>query len=187
MLEKNYIKPSVYCYKGSPADTMCSRQDITPIYLDDIGSAVFLPEDFIMVRSEHRRISAEVIPATDASVAWTSSAPDVVSVTDGLLTALKPGTATITATAGGVSGSCTVTVLDVKFLTLPSGLTEIEEEAFMDDASIEAVIVPEGCESIGFRAFAWCENLVYIRVPAGTYINEYAFEYDDGVTIERVG
>ena len=111
----------------------------------------------------------------------------MVSVSDGLLTALKPGTATITATADGVSGSCTVTVREVKFLTLPAGLTEIEVEAFMGDTTVEAVIVPEGCESIGERAFAECENLVYIRVPASTYIEYDAFEDCGEVTIERVG
>jgi adhesin/invasin len=45
-------------------------------------------------------------------VTWTSSAPNVATVSaSGLVTAVAPGTATITATAEGVSGSANVTVV----------------------------------------------------------------------------
>lgn len=47
--------------------------------------------------------------ATDA-VAWTSSDNTVATVANGTVTALKAGTATITATAGGKSATCAVTV-----------------------------------------------------------------------------
>ena len=52
--------------------------------------------------------------ATDKSVSWASSDPGVVSVDqEGNLSALKPGNATITATAAnGLSDSCSVTVAD---------------------------------------------------------------------------
>ena len=48
--------------------------------------------------------------ATDKTVTWTSSAPEVASVANGVVTAVAAGTATITATAGGQSATCTVTV-----------------------------------------------------------------------------
>ena len=49
--------------------------------------------------------------ATDQSVKWSTSAPDIVSVTSaGLLKALSPGNAVITADVGGSSGSCKVTI-----------------------------------------------------------------------------
>jgi hypothetical protein len=47
--------------------------------------------------------------ATD-NVEWTTSDSAVASVSNGSVTARKPGTATITATAGGKSASCVVTV-----------------------------------------------------------------------------
>lgn len=47
--------------------------------------------------------------ATD-EIKWTSSNSAVAEVSGGTVTAVKPGTATITATAGGKSASCTVTV-----------------------------------------------------------------------------
>lgn len=56
-------------------------------------------------------LAATLTPAnaTD-SVVWTSSDNTVVSVANGTVTALKEGSATVTATAGGKSASCAVTV-----------------------------------------------------------------------------
>lgn len=56
-------------------------------------------------------LTATVTPAdtTDDAV-WTSSAPAIAGVVDGKITALKPGTATITVTYGEVSATCEVTV-----------------------------------------------------------------------------
>lgn len=49
------------------------------------------------------------------SVSWTSSQPDVASVSEnGTVTALKDGTATITATVGNFQASCIVRVQEVK-------------------------------------------------------------------------
>lgn len=60
------------------------------------------------------KLSATVLPASAAnkSVTWTSSQPDVASVSaNGTITANKAGTTVITATAvNGKSASCTVTV-----------------------------------------------------------------------------
>lgn len=60
------------------------------------------------------KLSATVLPvsATDKTVAWSSSKPDVASVSsNGTVTAKKAGTAVITATAvNGKNASCTVTV-----------------------------------------------------------------------------
>ncbi len=48
--------------------------------------------------------------ATDKTVTWTSSNPAVATVEGGNVTALTAGETTITATAGGKSATCTVTV-----------------------------------------------------------------------------
>lgn len=58
-------------------------------------------------------LNATVEPenAADKIVAWSSSDPTVATVdANGNVKALKPGTTTITATAGGKSATCTVTV-----------------------------------------------------------------------------
>ena len=50
-------------------------------------------------------------------------------------------------------------------MTLPAGLQQIEEEAFMGDASLEAVVIPDGVTAIAARAFAGCGNLAQVAIP----------------------
>lgn len=72
------------------------------------------------------KITATVVPsnATNSSVKWVSSSPDVATVDDsGNVTALKEGSTTITCTAvdgSGVSASCPVTVTAKSTTTDPS-------------------------------------------------------------------
>ncbi len=67
-----------------------------------------------MKTGDTSRLTADVLPAdtTDKSVTWKSSNAEVASVaSDGTVTALKRGTATITATtANGKTASCKVTI-----------------------------------------------------------------------------
>ncbi|MBP9999051.1 MAG: Ig-like domain-containing protein, partial [Bacteroidales bacterium] len=58
-------------------------------------------------------LTATVNPsdATDKTVTWSTSDATVASVSNGVVTALKVGTATITAKAGDKSATCTVTVV----------------------------------------------------------------------------
>ena len=60
------------------------------------------------------QLTATVNPsnATDKTVSWTSSNSSAAKVSDGKVTAVKAGTATITATAGGKTASVVVTVTD---------------------------------------------------------------------------
>ena len=59
----------------------------------------------------------------DTEVTWTSSDEEVATVKDGVVTALKEGTTTITATIDGVKATCEVTVKEI-----PLGSIAIEEQ-----------------------------------------------------------
>lgn len=65
----------------------------------------------LKVGGEKLTLTATVKPAGAATVVWTSSDPSVAKVENGVVTALKEGTATITATAGTKSATCSVTVI----------------------------------------------------------------------------
>ena len=116
-----------------------------------------------------------------------SSAPDVATVDeDGVVYGVSEGSATITATSyNGLTAVCSVTVQagSGSRLKLPAFLKEIGEEAFAG-CSEESVIVPDGCETIGARAFADSANLRTITIPASvTSIAADAFDGCAGLTI----
>ena len=68
-------------------------------------------------------------------------------------------------------------------LTLPAFLYEIGEEAFLNNASITDVVVPEGVESIGSRAFAGTAIDSLTLPDSVTEIAPDAFE---GATVGKV-
>lgn len=69
--------------------------------------------------------------ASNTSVTWSSSSPSIVTVENGVLTAVKQGTAVITAVTvdGGLSATCTITVsdrpIDVTKITLNMSTSDI--------------------------------------------------------------
>ena len=68
-------------------------------------------------------------------------------------------------------------------VTLPNGLTAVEEEAFFGDASLEAVLLPEGIETIGSKAFAGT-GLTAIDLPVSLkIIADDAFDGPEKVSV----
>lgn len=65
-----------------------------------------------LTEGDSETLTATVSPsnATDKTVTWTVSPSGYATVSDGVVTALKEGSCTITATAGGKSATCAVTV-----------------------------------------------------------------------------
>lgn len=72
-------------------------------------------------------LKATVLPAeaTDKTVTWTTSNANVATVDNGNVTAVGVGTATITATAGGKTATCNVTVVNC----LHTDKTHVEAKA----------------------------------------------------------
>ena len=76
-------------------------------------SEITLDKSYIeLTEGDEETLTAVVMPenATDKTVVWSTSDESVAAVENGVITALKPGKAVITATAGAVSASCTVEV-----------------------------------------------------------------------------
>ena len=142
-----------------------------------------------LTEGEEMTLTATVEPddAADTSVTWSSSNPSVATVDNtGKVTAIAPGTATITATANdgsGVSVSCEVIVIPasyvIKFL--------IDGEVFLMDTLTRgtAITLPEAPTMEGYTFSGWGE--VPETMPAndltisGTFIvNKYVVTFKIG-------
>ena len=113
-------------------------------------------------------LSASVSPeaASDRAVAWSSSDRSVATVDKaGTVHGLRPGTATVTATAEGKSGTCAVTVkakavnvtevtLDKTELTLTEGETE----------TLTATVKPDNADN---RKVAWSSDKTDVATVDG--------------------
>ena len=98
-----------------------------------------------LAEGEEATLTATVKPsdATDKSVSWRSSDETVVSVNNGRVKALKPGNATVTATAGGKSATCSVRVsqrtVAVTAIHLDKDSLDLTEG---DEATLTATVEP---------------------------------------------
>lgn len=105
------------------------------------------PDKVEIVEGETKTIKATVSPsgAEDKTLTWTSSDQGVASVDDkGVVTAVKIGSATITASVDGKSGSCAVTVV-AKTINV-SGVTLSETALSLnvgDTKALTATVAPE--------------------------------------------
>ena len=97
---------------------------VSEVILDIVEVEMRIGESFTL--------TATVKPddATDKTVSWESSDPSVVTVSDGLVTAVSSGSATVMATAGEKSASCQVTV-SLETTTVPV----LDEDSFFNNES----------------------------------------------------
>ena len=83
---------------------------------------VLTPEVTKLLAGQRLRLDAAVLSATgdarDDAVAWTSSNSAVLRVTDGLVTAVAPGRATVTARAGSAQAAVTAEVVPSSGVTV---------------------------------------------------------------------
>lgn len=81
-----------------------------------------------LTEGETGTISATVIPsnADNQKVLWSTDSPDIATVSDGVVTAVKEGEATITATSddGGKTATCTISV-KAKEIENPFAITSV--------------------------------------------------------------
>ena len=130
---------------------------------------------------------AEVKPeeATDKTVSWSSDKTSVAIVDDnGMVTAVAPGTATITATAGDKTATCIVTVTgevsDKLTVTVTNGKITNKSnssEAEFDSREIARIStdVPEG------QTFAYWKNTDTNAVVS--YDKDYAFVVTESISL----
>ena len=99
-----------------------------------------------IIEGDTLTLTATVNPnnADDTTVTWKSSNTDVAIVNDGVVIALTPGTATITATAGGKTATCEITV-EERFIPVTEVILNHTEATLNVGEKLEltATVLPE--------------------------------------------
>ena len=139
-------------------------EDITAVL-----SVAVSPASSALVEGETLQLEAIITPedATDKTLTWVSSAPSVASVSEsGFVTALSEGTASITATAGGKSGTSLITVskkvVHVTEITIDPQSVELEEG---DNVNLTATVKPDDATE---RTITWTSsNQSVAKVDSG--------------------
>lgn len=130
-LKEGEARISVSCLdENKTGNRISSSLDFTVSVIHVTG--VESDEDFLLEEGTTKKLGYKVLPsdASDKSVTFSSSAPEVVQVAeDGTLTALKSGSATITVTTvdGGFTAKTVVTVKSNFDLKLDSVKEKIEK------------------------------------------------------------
>ncbi len=105
-------------------------------------------------------------------VKWSSSDENVLTVEDGVVTALQAGTATVTAQCGDVSAQCTVTVITVEADLMAYDATNLMWMSFAANAPQNAAYV-NGMTTVD-------SNYNYFISAAYAHGTVYAFDYYGG-------
>ena len=113
----------------------------------EVESVVVTPATYELSVDGEVTLSAEVLPAdAEYTIEWISTNEGVVTVTDGTVKGIAPGTAIIMAKAGNKTGNCTVTVVGVpvESVTLNHHELELEEGSAY---TLTATIAPENADN----------------------------------------
>lgn len=130
-----------------------------PVVEIKVSSLTLNSESLSMTEGESFKLNATVAPdnATDKTVIWSTSDAGIANVEDGMVTAVKPGTATITAASkdGGAKVTCPVTVA-AKIIPV-SSITLSQKEVSLDvgeTVTLKATVKPENTT----EAVVWTSN-----------------------------
>lgn len=111
-------KAAIYFNKAVVKYTTGGGQEVESISLDLTETSI--------VEGQTATINATVVPST-ATVVWSTSASEIATVANGVVTAVSPGEATITASAGDKEATCTVTVTEDPETVWYERLTDVSE------------------------------------------------------------
>lgn len=163
------------------------RMDYGSGYPDlSVAQTVFLEPSPVRVSAGGTyRLTALVSPQESGGLVWISSDPSVIRVSDGVVTALKPGAARVTATcANGYASSVSVYVTGGTRLTVTGGISVIEAEAFAENPLLESVTILSGVARLESRAFADCPILLEVHLPgSAAYIAPDALPDNPGLVV----
>ncbi len=139
-----------------------------------VASVTLSQNSLIMRVGQTSSIRANVKPddATGKTVVWTSSNTGVATVADGVITALKVGSATITAKAGDKSATCAVTVEATSVSDVTVDPTQVTLKVGQT-ATLSATVSPDNATD---KTVVWTSSNTEVATVA-----------DGGITALEVG
>ena len=141
-------------------------------------------DTMILCPDERFALTANTLLTGVGTLQWACDETSVLTVTPGWVTAVGVGEAHVRVwpqNAPEATQTCVITVRDLVRSRLPQSLTSIEAEAF-SGAGFEEVILCDGIESIGEKAFSDCDSLVRVWLPEGE-MSIAADAFPEGVII----
>lgn len=154
----------------------CGEIAVTSVTLDQTS--------ITLVEGENKTLAATVSPddATDKTVSWSSSNESVATVSDGKVTAVSAGSATVTATAGGKSAACAVTV------TAQPTVEETQdnvENANNDKNNLPTEMTEEFLKSVIDASVASNHYSLEAKAVSGNYVAEVLAEFSASETTAK--
>ncbi|MBR3893161.1 MAG: Ig domain-containing protein [Alistipes sp.] len=120
-----------------------------------VESVVITPASCELTVDGEAQLNVEVLPAdAEYTLEWISTNSDIVTVADGTIRGIAPGTAIVMAKAGDKTGNCTVTVVGtpVESITLNYHELELEEGGAF---TLSATITPEDADN---KSILWSSS-----------------------------
>ena len=120
-----------------------------------VESVVVTPASCELTVDGEAQLNVEVLPAdAEYTLEWISTNSDIVTVADGTIKGIAPGTAIVMAKAGDKTGNCTVTVVGTPVESIALNYHELEMEeggAF----TLSATITPEDADN---KSILWSSS-----------------------------
>jgi uncharacterized protein YjdB len=115
-----------------------------------------------MTEGDELTLTATVLPedADEKTITWETSNADIATVKDGVVTAIVPGTVTITAKAGGRQATCVVTV-EKRYIPVTDiilNYTEVELKVG-EKVTLSATVLPENADN---KVITWSSSDVRV-------------------------
>ena len=132
-----------------------------------------------VIAGDQLTLIATVTPedADDKTVTWETSDATIATVDNGLVTGIAPGTATITANAGGRKATCVITVQKryIPVTDIILNYTEVELKVG-EKVTLSATVLPENADN---KAVTWSSSNVKVATIARKIVTAKA----EGTTI----
>ena len=124
-----------------------------------VESVTVSPQNLELKVGETATLTARILPSNaQGTLSWTSSNTAVASVANGTVTAVAAGSATITASAGGKSASCQVTVKATQTVVEVESVTLDRHEMTLTEGETNRLVAKVSPSNATDKTISWATS-----------------------------